>query len=314
MSAVVWVHANDPSAFYRLTEPARVLGVRVVEEQSAVGDADTIITNRPLLSHHAALLRMWKDEGRRIVVDMDDDFDAIPVTHHMHGRFPTDHLHRACELADVVTTSTPALVERYGHGHGVVLRNGVPESYLSIMRAGRRDPAPWVGWYASLGSHPDDPAMLGDSVAQVCAEVQGAEFVYAGPELDFDPLTDILGVEPRMLGFFSMIGLLQVVAEFDVGVVPLDLSPFNRAKSWLKGLEMAALGVPVVASPTEEYRRLAALGGCVTAATPDDWYLAVRDPLKDEEMHRTAIARGRAFAATQTYEQRADEWRSVWLP
>ena len=47
------------------------------------------------------------------------------------------------------------------------------------------------------------------------------------------------------------------VAQLDTGIVPLQRSRFNEAKSNLKGLEYAALGVPFVASPTAEYERLA---------------------------------------------------------
>jgi hypothetical protein len=39
-----------------------------------------------------------------------------------------------------------------------------------------------------------------------------------------------------------------------VGLVPLTRGPFNEAKSYLKGLEYAAAGIPFIATPTEEYQ------------------------------------------------------------
>jgi glycosyltransferase involved in cell wall biosynthesis len=312
--AVAWVPQFDASAHYRLIHPARVLGVSVVTSVDSVGTADTIVTNRPLTAKQRAVIEMWADEGRRVIVDMDDDFDAIPRGHKLYGRHPTVDLHRACEAATAVTCSTPALVERYGHGHGALIRNGIPENVLDVRRAGRREPRPWIGWYASLASHPHDAPALGNAVAKALAERPDTEFVYAGPDHDVGPLSRILGIPSvRGLGFFSIEGLYRVIAEFDVGVVPLDLSPFNRAKSWLKGLEMAALGVPVIASPTDEYREMARQCGCTLASNEEDWarWLGYVTRIREYREHRVKC--GRDFARRHTIERRIDEWRAVWF-
>jgi hypothetical protein len=49
---------------------------------------------------------------------------------------------------------------------------------------------------------------------------------------------------------------LQTLMVFDIGVVPLEDVPFNRAKSWIKGLEYAAAGIPFLASPVMPYIEL----------------------------------------------------------
>lgn len=328
MSTVVYAPYTDASTFYRLLEPARVTGTEVVERLPQVGSAETIVLNRPLDPGIAEQVRLWVADGRRVIVDMDDDFDAVVPEHRIHGMYTTEALHKACEAATVVTCSTPALVQRYGYGHGVVLRNCIPESYLSVTRRTRLNPGLepeddhvyygtdglWVGWYGSLGSHPNDPAVAGRGVGMALNPVNGAEFVFAGPPADGPRLTEVFGlVRPvRELGYQSMTGLIQLIAEFDIGIVPLEQTTFNHAKSWLKGLEFAAVGVPVLASPTPEYQRMATEGGCVTACDTDDWcgYL-------DKWLHAPGAlveqaARGRAWAATQTYERHADDWRAVW--
>jgi glycosyltransferase involved in cell wall biosynthesis len=314
VKAVVWSPHDDASAFYRLHHPARVLGVPVVTSVDAIDNADVVITNRPILGWQRAMVEMWAEEGRRVVVDMDDDFDAIPPGHKLYGRHDTANLHRACRAAALVTCSTPALADRYGYDQGVVIRNGIPEFYLSVERAGRRDPRPWIGWYASLASHPHDAPALGDAVAKVIADRPETEFVYVGPDRDVPELSRTLGIPlVHGLGFYSREGLMRVVAEFDVGVVPLDLSPFNEAKSWLKGLEMAAVGVPVIASPTSEYRAMAKAGGCAIALNESEWCRALLDTLEVPDYRRYRTAQGLRFAAEQTIERRADEWRNAWF-
>lgn len=320
--------ADDPSAFYRLTEPARVTGTEVVERLPHVGSADTVILNRPLDPGIAEQVRLWREEGRTVIVDMDDDFDAVVPEHQIHGLYTTEHLHAACKAASVVTCSTPALLRRYGYGHGVVLRNRIPESYLSVTRrtrtpddytggGDRHDAETWVGWYGSLGSHPLDPAVAGRGVG---AALRGtdAEFVFAGPPGDAPRLAETFGLdEVRSLGTFSMLGLIQIISEFDIGIVPLELNPFNEAKSWLKGLEFAAVGVPVVASPTSAYREMArgvrrGPPACWLAGGPSEWTRQLTKLIKMPEWRAELAAHGKAWAATQTYEQHADDWRTVW--
>jgi hypothetical protein len=322
MSTVVYAPYTDPSTFYRLTEPARVTATPVVEHLPQVGSADTIVLNRPLDPGIAEQVRLWVADGRRVIVDMDDDFDAVVPGHRIHGRYTTEHLHKACAAASVVTCTTPALVAKYGYGHGELLRNRIPESYLSVTRRSRvdldgrptMDDGLWVGWYGSLGSHPNDPAAAGGGVGRAMNGVPGAQFVFAGPEKDAVRLGAILELQRdvRPLGFFSMHGLIQVIAEFDIGIVPLEQSPFNDAKSALKGLEFAAVGVPVLASPTPEYQAAEIQGGCVTAATPSDWRDTLELWLNHPDARAERAQHGRAWAAGNTIEQHADEWRAVW--
>lgn len=325
MSAVVYKATDDPSAFYRLVEPARVTNTPVVERLPHVGSADTVILNRPLSPGVAEQVRLWREEGRTVVVDMDDDFDAVVPEHRIAGSYTTEFLHQACTAASVVTCSTPALVERYGYGHGVLLRNKIPESYLSVTRRTRtpdeytgggvhHEAETWVGWYGSLGSHPRDPAAAGHGVGDALNRHPDAEFVFAGPEKDAPRLQDLFGLdrEVRALGYFSMVGLIQILSEYDIGIVPLELNPFNEAKSWLKGLEFAAVGVPVIASPTSEYRRAEWEGGCWLAEMPEHWRNQLRKLIERPDWRAEQAGRGREWAATQTIEQAADDWRTVW--
>jgi hypothetical protein len=55
-----------------------------------------------------------------------------------------------------------------------------------------------------------------------------------------------------------------LMSQIDVGIVPLDLTAFNQAKSYLKGLQLASLGIPFVASATDEYDLLASQGIGIT--------------------------------------------------
>jgi hypothetical protein len=63
----------------------------------------------------------------------------------------------------------------------------------------------------------------------------------------------------------------QLFRYFDIGIVPLSDVPFNHAKSFIKGLEYAAAGVPFVSSYSPEYQHLADCGIGRVAKSDLEW-------------------------------------------
>ena len=74
----------------------------------------------------------------------------------------------------------------------------------------------------------------------------------------------------------------------DVGIVPLSKTPFNMAKSDIKGLEYAASGIPFIAQDLDSYVNLCkTLGVGVIAKNPMDWIKSIKklcDPKVREEL------------------------------
>lgn len=72
----------------------------------------------------------------------------------------------------------------------------------------------------------------------------------------------------------------QMFEQIDVGIVPLSDRPFNMAKSWIKGTEYAAAGVPFIAQASPEYCRLYDDYGIGRIARkPKDWLRELRKML-----------------------------------
>jgi hypothetical protein len=290
--------------------------VRLVMENDTVKDvlvdADVVVLQRITHNYMAQAVGVMRAKGITVIVDVDDDLSSI------HPSNPAWAVHRpgaglhswhnlaaACRDASLVTVSTPALLDVYArHGRGAVLPNYLPDQYYGLSRAD----SDVVGWPASFHSHPNDAEVVGGAVARLVDE--GAEFVMRGDStgagrsfgLAADPAGGAVPIEEWP----------AAVAQLGVGIAPLADTKFNAAKSWLKPLEMSACGVPWVASPRAEYRRLHELGAGVLADRPRTWYREVQRLRQSPGLRQELSEAGRAVAEGLRLRDHAWRWAEAW--
>ncbi len=318
----------DACAHYRMVLPAGVLaaaGMDVSEgEREALQairhwpdleihgalplEADVAVFQRMTLPDTVALIPYWQAKGTAVVIDVDDLLCDIPRGNPAHRVFnaPETHwrwLDQACELADMVTVSTPALAVRYGsHGRVRVLENCVPERYLRVERPTNERPV--VGWAGLTTTHQGDLEVVRSAIA-VAVQQGDADFRAIG-----DPtMMQKLGIDGEWVPFVPFEKYPEALAGLDVGLAPLADTPFGRAKSWLKVLEGAAVGVAMISSPLPEYMRL---GIGRFAEHPRAWKAVVRSLLTRPELRAEVAEHGRAMAAEWTYEKQAVRWMEAW--
>lgn len=282
-----------------------------------VVDADVVVLQRPLVQAVVEAIPRLQSQGVAVVVEVDDDFHALPKGHGARRGTSVENdptynrmwLRKACERADLVTVTTPALAERYGaHGRVAVLPNLVPASYLSVPTHAPRVEAPTVGWTGSVVTHVGDLDVMGGVLPGVLAET-GARFVSWGVGLT----EQALGVKGRVRPWADLRGAYpRQVADLDVGLVPLAPSAFTNAKSALKMSEYAALGVPSVISPSPDNLRMHAEGIGLLARTPADWRHHLTALLTSPDLRSSLAARGRDVMARFTYEEHSGDWLAAW--
>lgn len=280
-------------------------------------DCDVVVLQRPLTDTLARAIPILQDKGVRVVVEVDDDFESISpanvswraVQPHLSPRRNKAWLRAACAQADLVVCSTPALARRYGgHGRVRVVRNRVPSWYLGVW-GGERERV-HVGWSGSIETHPGDLQVTRGAVGRV-VRATGAQFAVIGTGKG---VRQRLGLPdaPLACGWVPIDLYPEAVAQLDVGIVPLEPSAFNEAKSALKMMEMAALGVAVVASPTAENTRMAQLLGVVLADRPKVWEGTLRRLITDTAWREDRIGAARAAMRGHTIEGNLGEWWDAW--
>lgn len=285
-------------------------GLRVPE------DADVIVIQRPAHPLQPQMVRMLRENKIALVVDMDDDMSCIHpdniafhvYRHHSSTAFSWRYAIQACKEATLVTTSTRLLQKVYArHGRGAVLDNYVPAAYLDFPTS----EAGTFGWAGTTKSHPNDLQITGPSVQRLIDD--GYKFQVVGGKSSVQRNLRLRN-PPSCTGSIELSRWAgRIGEELDVGMVPLAATSFNSSKSRLKGIEYMAVGVPWVASPREEYRRLNRESGCgLLADTPKEWYAKLKQLLDDDVLRKEQAEAGREFMKDQTYQANAWRWWEAW--
>jgi glycosyltransferase involved in cell wall biosynthesis len=316
MGLDVTLHNDWPRAQYRPTASDTIPDQIVTVEC----DADVVVLQRPMEDSVVQSIPVLQRQGVAVVVELDDDFSSLPHGHpakratasvdRAGHRRPLNrrNLRLACEQADLVTCSTPAIADRYAaHGRVAILPNCIPARYLHI--AAEPHDGVRVGWTGSVDTHVGDLQTAGDGIARA---LNGATFHVVGTGKGVAVALGLPDGQVQGCGWLPIDDYPAAYASLDVAVVPLADNPFNQAKSWLKGIEAAALGVPFVASPTVPYLDLAEKGAGLIAYEPFDWERYLVMLTNDPHWRQEIAGRGREAAKAWTVEGNAWRWAEAW--
>lgn len=190
--------------------------------------------------------------GAKLVADLDDNLLAVPEWSPAHSIYRKPAVRETVvtgiAMADRVTVSTQPLADalKVYNDNILVIPNAVPTWLLSYDRP-RRDRVV-VGWAGS--------------------DTHSGDFLHAGwhggDEIEFhmiggqpawiDHLAETAGFRFRHTPWVSGVDAYLSQIDFDLCLIPLSDHEFNHSKSGVKAMEMAALGIPVVAQNGPAYR------------------------------------------------------------
>lgn len=320
---------QDGCFLYRVGMPAAVLAdlghhVETSQRMGVFGrdEANIVIGQRVAPSNPTYMWQLLAAEKRqkglrRLVYELDDDLLNIDATNPLGTNFQDpimrDNMIQNIKAADLVTVSTAPLARSVAvHNRNVVvLPNGVRETIFDVPLNPRRGTTGHVvvGWQGS-STHAPDWALIEPYVAETMEAEPGTRMRFLGTwygqkldprRVDFSGWTTDLGQHYRR------------VARFDVGLAPLVDSRFNRAKSGLKFIEYAALGVPAICSDVPAYRNLVEHGKTgFLARTPTDWRFYLRSLTEDPAMRLEIGDAARVAAREWTVEKNIHLWEEAY--
>jgi glycosyltransferase involved in cell wall biosynthesis len=249
----------------------------------------------------------------RLVYEIDDNLlDIDPSISDAYRYFNQpqhrDGLIRGVKAADVVITSTEPLAQALQPYHHDIRM--VPNMVDEVLLRTDSRPPPQsslrIGWQGSW-THEKDWALVVPALrrllqddARVTLHTWGAG--YAAQTLRRTLPIVCHGWEPDIYRYYA--GL-----KMDIGLAPLHPSVFNRSKSHIRVLEMAALGIPVVASDFGPYAEFVRHGETGLLVRRDhEWYNHLRALVADPAMRQDMSINARKLAAQHTIQVGINQW------
>lgn len=258
---------------------------------------------------------------QRVIVDVDDHYDALPesnqafhITSPDFSRWQNRDIYReVIMLADDVVVTTPELFEHYSRlrGNVRIIRNAVLLDEFQQRKVSERKPV--IGWVGGVPWRGGDLETLQAWLPDFLDE-HDLMFHHSGHSDSSPSFAELSGVNPERVSTSPLVTLdnyMKTMFTFDIGIVPLNDIPFNRAKSFLKGLEYAAAGIPFVAQALPEYRLLESQGIGRTASTPEDWRWHMEALLDYEKRKKEARINRALVERFHTIQARSPEWQQL---
>lgn len=263
MAGSAWYRAALPGTSLQWLGHAVSVGMRLPMDWPAV---DTVVGCRVAQREPSLMWHRLKDAGTRLILDLDDDYFHLDPTNQAARRvWDVDMLGRLVanmQTADLVTCcSEPLAAVLRDYAADVrVIPNGLPAQYLGQPRDYTADGRPlYVGWAGSAST-----------VAELPDAVRALNRISRYPRPDGGVAVRLvgivaeqavsLGLRGRQIGALGWVEriehYLQAVSEFDVWCAPYRDTAFNRGKFATKFLEASVLGIPLIASDIEPYRRV----------------------------------------------------------
>ncbi len=239
---------------------------------------DILLLQTPLHDTHIQFLEMvQKRFDGDIIFEVDDLLDNIPKDNPAYAnRYPdiTKRLKKAIGLSDKLVVSTKPLLDAYSKyaKRSEVIPNYLRKDiWLNLQTKRFVGKKIRVGW-AGGAFHHGDLAIIKDVVKQLKDKV---EWVFMG--LVPEGCQDIVE-------YHEAVPLREYPAKLatlnlDLAVVPLQLHPFNDAKSNLRLLELGIFGWSVIASDAYPYRNAPVT---IVQNTTKAWVDAIEEKIKDK--------------------------------
>ncbi|MEE4378000.1 MAG: glycosyltransferase [Candidatus Competibacteraceae bacterium] len=263
----------------------------IVVQRSAVPDKPSA---EALLAH----CRRW---NIKLAVDIDDDLLHLPATVSQVEYWPErlEALELLLKGANGVIASSERLAENLrGLNQRVIcIPNALDESLWLTEQNGCFERPRRIGdktiriLYMGTATHGHDLKLLKPAYQRLQKEY--------GSRLALDMVG---GIPPYARSFGRLLqpgeGLpeedpyagfvhwLRQTQQWDFGIIPLELTPFNRQKSFIKFLDYSALGLAAICSDIDPYQAVVRHGenGLLVGNDANSWYQAMRELINQQDL------------------------------
>ncbi len=280
----------------KIVEMTRAYGRRL-RELGAIEDADAVLVYREAALIGPALIERWVGRRKPIIYQLDDPL-YVPYRSPFNGVLSYlkffGKVGSICGLSSVVIANSKHH-EEYAKQHGarrvVRIPSVVDEAVFRPAAEPRTHDGPIrIGWTGSPSTV--ENLRLIERPLRHVLERSDAELVVVGaPESPFSSL------EATVLPW-SADEEVPRIASFDIGLLPLPVTPWNERSFFLKLVQYMALGVPAVATPMGSVPYVMEDGRSgFMARDEQQWERRLLQLIEDDDLRAAMSQRSRQLAA-----------------
>jgi glycosyltransferase involved in cell wall biosynthesis len=216
-------------------------------------DYKVVVMQQPQGQKWLKLIRSLQARGIKVIYEVDDYLHAVSKQRgHDFAKHYSKEALRGFELCmrvcDGMICSTEYLARRYRkfNANTYVCRNGLDVARYNLTRPER--PTVNIGWAGATGHQETLVRWMNEVVLPVLASHDNTCFVSVGNVGVARAIQPIVG-EHRSIGtpFMPLENYPAAMAMMDIALGPVGGGNWYRAKSDLRWLEAAALGIPIIA-------------------------------------------------------------------
>jgi hypothetical protein len=289
----------------------------------ALAGLDRLIVQRaacPSLDLAEALVQACRALALPLILDLDDALLALPAEHPERERYAPalpalHHLLAAADLRVFSTVTLAAQCQTFG-GARAVLANGLDaEAWAGPERFPRSEAeGPLQLLYMGSRTHDADLSLILPELDALAAQhPQAFRLTLVGglSQPLQRPWLHVVDVPMESRRYPRFVRWLRRLPRHDLGLAPLVENAFNAAKSDVKLLDYAALGLPSLCSPGPAYQGLLD-AGLALAAEPGQWAEQITwAGCHRRRLRRLAQAVHRHLWEARSSEQLAQGWLGV---
>lgn len=299
----------------------------LLPEEIEAFDPHVVIWNRTALAsiRDVEFVERARGSGATLVYDLDDNL--LAMEHHPERdsyKGLLDSVRQSLALADIVWCSTRRLADAISGETAAVawLPNALDPALWqsSEMAAGATEKsanAPLRLLYMGTRTHDEDFGLLDEALTKLEAERPGsfrltlvgvnAKGVHQRPWLDvLSPPSHVGASYPAFVHWFAR------HRGFDLGVAPLIDNDFNRAKSSIKVLDYAAIGLATLASRVPAYMDDASGDRLLVENSAEAWCGAIAHLMDHPDELSSLAENARRLVGPLPFEKAvSDRWENL---
>ena len=294
----------------------------ILQKDKAVHGWDILVFKLLMRKEIASAMPIAKSLGQKIVVDIDDFFDGLDESNQAFASTDPkrnednnrEHYNSIINQADAIITSTPFLYDYYStkHKHVYLVRNGIDLDRWT-RRTDRAVRRPTIGWVGATPWRSRDLETLSSWIGPFMKK-NNLLFHHSGYTRNSPLAREQLNIDKQRCTDSPLCPIREypkLFTKMDIGIVPLNDLPFNHAKSYIKGLEYAAAGVPFVSSYSPEYQYLADAGVGRVARSAEEWQYHLSELINPQLRKDEADVNYEILKENFTMTQTGADWHEV---